>query len=419
MKLGQINKLSRDERGTVAIIFALVATVTIGIAGSAVDFGRAVSQKSKLQAAADAAAIAGARAVAEEAANPEAVATSMFTVNMPGVVPEVSRVGDGIKVTAGASVATTLLGVMGIPKLDVSAGAMAQAAFETVEEPQTASGNVCVLLLDPKKHHSFLVNGSAYVSAPDCEFHVKSTRPNDSAMINSNVHLDIKRTCNAGVTRINGGGHGVVGPVEDNCDAAEDTIAGTLPQPTIGQCKQSENFNGQSANLTPGTYCGDWNFNGNIKTINLAPGVYVLNNSRWNFNAKMYGTDVTFYFNNSNSYLQINGQGAIYIQAPTSGEYKGILMYENPNIAWTSRITVNGGNDAAIKGLIYLPSRDMTWNGGSGLESDQLTMVLNSLILNGNTTWKLQPFDGFPLAAPRTSEGSTTKTLKSVRLHPL
>jgi hypothetical protein len=407
--------LVEDKKGSIAIVFALTATMVLGIIGGAVDFGRALSQRVKLQASVDAAAMAGARALAMEQGDGVTQAGNVFAANFPGVTPQVNVDGGKVSVNAGASVPSHLLQFMGLPTLNVSAAAAAEPSFETVVTPPEPGGDVCILLMDSYKHQSLLVNGSAYTSAPSCEVHVRSTRMNEAAIINSNVHYDVKRICVAGNTRLHGGGNGVVGPIEDNCNTASDPFAGTLPVPAIEACKPSQNFNGRTANLTPGTYCGNWNFNGNIKTINLAPGVYVLKNSRWTFNGKLQGSDVTVYLADSNSYWQLNGQGSINIQAPETGTYAGLLMYEPPGLANLTQITVNGGSNSVISGLVYLPSRDMTWNGNSGVEADKLTMVFNSLLVNGNTTWKVQPFTSRGIQAPG-SGGSTTQRLSSIKL---
>ena len=405
----------KNEDGSIAIVFALTATIVMGVVGGAIDFGRALTERVRLQTSVDAAATAGARAIAMELGDGSTAATNVFNANFQGVVPSVSVSGNRVSVSASVGVPTHLLQLLGLPTLNVSASSAAEPTYETIVEPPEPGGDVCILLMDSYKHQSLLVNGSAYTSAPTCEVHVRSTRTNEAAMINSNVHYDVKRICVAGTTRLHGGSNGVVGPIEDNCNTASDPFAGTLPVPAIGSCKPSQNFNGKTANLTPGTYCGAWNFNGNIKTINLAPGVYVLNNSRWTFNGNLKGSDVTVYLADSNSYWQLNGQGSIDIQAPTTGTYAGLLMYEPPSLSNLTQITVNGGSNSVISGLIYLPSRDMTWNGNSGVEADKLTMVFNSLKVNGNTTWKVEPFTSLGIIAPG-SGGSTTQRLSSIKI---
>ena len=52
---------ARDERGSVAIMFALMTIVVLAVVGGAVDFGRAVLAREKLQSTVDSAALAAAR----------------------------------------------------------------------------------------------------------------------------------------------------------------------------------------------------------------------------------------------------------------------------------------------------------------------------------------------------------------------
>ena len=51
----------RDERGSVAIMFALTTIAVMAVVGGAIDFGRAVLTREKLQTTVDSAALAAAR----------------------------------------------------------------------------------------------------------------------------------------------------------------------------------------------------------------------------------------------------------------------------------------------------------------------------------------------------------------------
>jgi Flp pilus assembly protein TadG len=61
-KLGSTSRaFRRDNKGTVAIIFALTSVVVVSLVGGAVDYGRAVTARDQIQNAVDAAVLAGAR----------------------------------------------------------------------------------------------------------------------------------------------------------------------------------------------------------------------------------------------------------------------------------------------------------------------------------------------------------------------
>lgn len=64
--LTAVDRLNEDRRGAVAIIFALLLVVVCGAAAIALDFGRALSIKTKLQSGLDAAVLAGASVIGSD-----------------------------------------------------------------------------------------------------------------------------------------------------------------------------------------------------------------------------------------------------------------------------------------------------------------------------------------------------------------
>ncbi len=412
-----LRSFGRSEQGAIAILFALTSVIAAGVIGGAIDFGLAFNERLKLQASVDGAAIAGARAIALGQGDPAQSALTSFNTNYNGTTPSVTVGGNYVGVSASVSMPTFFLPLMNLPTLEIAADARAEPAFETVTTPSVAGGNVCILLLD-----SFMVDaldvGSAAttVVAPDCEVHVKSVRTNQAASFHTNGTFDVARSCIEGsYDNTKGANHGVIGPIEPSCTTVDDPYAGTLPVPIAGSCKSTRNLKNSTEYMTPGTYCGTWHFKGGVDTIDMAPGVYVLKNSVWKFNGVMKGSDVTIYLTSSSSYLNTNGQGQIDIQAPTSGTYKGILLYEDYTISALSSMHINGGQQAIVSGLIYLPSRDMKWNGNSAVDSDSLTLVANSLEVTGTTTWRIAPFETFGITAVDTG-GTTEQVLSSIKL---
>ena len=62
-------------------------------------------------------------------------------------------------------------------------------------------------------------------------------------------------------------------------------------------------------------------------------------------------------------------------------------MYEAAGLAKSS-FSMNATNGATMTGLLYLPSRQLTLNSGASVSSNNLTMVLDSLIVN-TVNWTL------------------------------
>lgn len=71
----------RDERGSSAIMFALLAVPIFGVAGAAIDFARGWSARSELQVAADAAALAAASADSRTTSERIDIAAKVFEAN--------------------------------------------------------------------------------------------------------------------------------------------------------------------------------------------------------------------------------------------------------------------------------------------------------------------------------------------------
>jgi hypothetical protein len=121
-------------------------------------------------------------------------------------------------------------------------------------------------------------------------------------------------------------------------------------------------------------------------------GVYcVTNSSLGNYHGQITGANgVTFYMTNPNFQMNFNGNGGLTAAAPTSGTYKGVLMYVHPNVdangnlLCTQNFELHGNGTTDIKGTILAPSAIITLLGNSS------TKALDSQIvgcqINGNGT---------------------------------
>ena len=362
-----------------AVIAALTALPLVMAVGIAVDYSRAASAKADLQEAMDAAVLAGARdastswttiasttLTASLRSKDLTLASTSFTTDTSG-----NYVG-----TASGSVKTTFAGLVAVQTLPVSATATAAV--------KAASEKVCILLLNTTASQALTLNSGATINAPNCQVHVKSTA-NPAAVFNAGTTLSTKKTCIAGANIIdNGGTHP---NVVKSCTTVADPFAGTLPTPASSTCNYSNvNVNGGTYTAQPGVYCGWINLNSSV-TVNFQPGVYVIKGGGVNVNGGTWnGTGVTFYFPDS-SYIQYNGTVKLNLSAPTSGNYANLLMYEAGGLPKSS-FSMNATNGATMTGLIYLPSRGLTLNSGASVASNNLTMVLDTLMVN-TVNWTL------------------------------
>lgn len=128
----------RQIRGTIVVLFAIMAPVVVGAAGMAVDFAGAYLVQQRLAQAIDAAALAGA-AYSSNADQIEQKIRDFFDANYPpeklGATfdPEIKVIGDEIHVGGKARYNTFFLTLIGINNLKVSASTVVQREVQGLE----------------------------------------------------------------------------------------------------------------------------------------------------------------------------------------------------------------------------------------------------------------------------------------------
>ena len=129
----------RSESGGIAILFAVVIAVTIGLVGFAVDSGTAMFQKQQLQATADSAALAAARtefAHGDTAATVDQFIATNWTLKHPGLPATIEEfsVGDGaVKLKLRVETSTTFSKVLGFHNFDLNVYAQANYGVDSIE----------------------------------------------------------------------------------------------------------------------------------------------------------------------------------------------------------------------------------------------------------------------------------------------
>lgn len=122
------HQLCKDEKGSVVIFTAIGLLLLIALAGAGVDFGRQQIVRNKLQAAADAAALAAALAPeGTSTADRETMAIRYYNLNFPSDYLEIARPAPSVAVTAAtvrvsasATIPTSFLGNLGVSSLPIN-----------------------------------------------------------------------------------------------------------------------------------------------------------------------------------------------------------------------------------------------------------------------------------------------------------
>ncbi|MBL8574373.1 MAG: pilus assembly protein [Hyphomicrobiaceae bacterium] len=134
-----VQKMRKDQRGNVAVVFALATLPVLGLMGSAMDYSRATRVRNHLQHAADAAALAGANATDKADAERRTIASNVFNANIKklGDLYDTTFSStpkpDGMSVVASAKVKNHVAAIMGKTYTQVGVDAEALVGTQDLE----------------------------------------------------------------------------------------------------------------------------------------------------------------------------------------------------------------------------------------------------------------------------------------------
>ena len=130
-----VQSFAKNEKGAVAVIFALTAIAVVAMVGGSVDFGRAYSARSKMQSALDSAALAAGAAYQNDPNHNSATALEhgvrFFNASManePGATITTAPIDPASKIvamTASLTVNTPFLSLIGVQNVSLQAAAEA------------------------------------------------------------------------------------------------------------------------------------------------------------------------------------------------------------------------------------------------------------------------------------------------------
>lgn len=391
-----IARLQRSEDGNIAIFFALATIPLIGAAGAAVDFSQANNVKARLQAALDAAVLAGAK---NQTSNWDSVALNTFNSSVVSkgaaiAAPTFTLSDSKYQGAVTASVPTAFLGLLGIASVTVSAHTIAMG-------PTVATG-ACLLALDPGKPLSdqgIQFNGSPSVNMAGCT-------------IRSNTSLSCSGNSIGTVASIAAGSASGCTNPKSNSYITPDIYA-SLASNITAACGGSKLGATWSPGNSPppasmktvskGSYteyhiCGDLNLSGRGSLFGNAPSsdsVIIIENGSVTLadNASVSAMRTAFVLTGDNSaassinFPNGNGQSATLSMSPptdTTNPWHGMALYQDPSL--TNGIDDNWGPGATliVDGVIYLPKSNVTMKGvGTSNSVGCTVLVVGTFTTNG------------------------------------
>lgn len=403
-----------SEKGQALILVTFGIIALIGFTALAIDGGRAFEEKRHAQNAADTAALAGALAYSRgenivTTAEARALSngydddgtsndvTVTVTNTAPGVCPS-GVSGKEIKVDIATTIDTTFTRVLGRNTMSSTVTATSRSCDSNYGSP--FFGNAIVSLapsgtgFDAHGTPDFLITGggifvnSSSSSAATCGGSAGVSAP--------------------GVTAVGGTGMGgcYTGPTPSTgaTQFSYADYAGLFPrQPT---CNGTAYKSGSKWYPQSGADGSKVAWSG---SMDFAPGLYCVTNSPGPFHGEISGSEVTFYITSSNFSMKFNGGGNMTAQAPTSGEYKGVLMYLAPQVSNgvllnTQALDMRGNGTGTVRGSIIAPSADVTMFGNSGTGAINSQVIAYQVDSGGNAdiVVAFQAGDNYQVSVPPT-----------------
>jgi len=368
---------------------ALGMSTVFGSAALGVDMSYLYVLRNQLQQAADAAAMAGASELPDDDAA-RATAIEYAEKNLPlathGMVLAAADVEIGhwdpaarsftpdslpnnaLRATArrskanGNAVALFFGRALGIADTDIAAAAIASQVGEAT----------CLLALDPGASEALALHGDAAIDLTGCGVQVNSA--DGSALATSgNATVEADHICVAGAY---GGAEGSYDPTPlTACDALADPLAALEPPSFAGCDYIGAVYDGESATLAPGIYCGGLHIL-NASDIELGPGVYVIRDGALTVDggSALSGTGVALYLTGSGATLALAASSTIDLTAPASGPLAGVVVFQDRDEGGVHHLDSDG--IGRLEGIVYLPGGDLHAAGSASLQGASACTVL-------------------------------------------
>lgn len=395
--------LPRDDRGQAIVLVAITILGMVMAVGLAIDSGQLYGRRVSAQEAADSAAFAGATVLYQKGcpwitctSTEVSVATSAATsdATLNGYATNVPTSNTTVTVTSppssGSFSGNTLCVQVAISTPVKTTLVPQTEAFTTVKATGTAcaaafNAGYAMMSTDSNCDSKALIeqsNGSLAISGGNLQINSCST---SAGYAQGSIKID------AGYGAYIVGGASPwpsvsPGTTTTNTDSVQaDPFAGTPGPPITGLTDQS--CTGPA--LSPGIYQCMVN-NG---TYTMTPGYYIFegHNHGISFSggSALTGTGVLIYLTQDSlgdcATFSMSGQSTVDLTAPTSGPYKGLLIYQDPRCTGTIEI---GGNSSvgSLSGSIYAPTGTVAANGNPASFTMTQVIAYQESIQNGNFT---------------------------------
>jgi Flp pilus assembly protein TadG len=403
-------KLWNDERGNSLILAAAAMPLLIGSAGLATDTIQWALWKRQLQRAADSAAIAGvydrfanegATTNTDEAVDHDLELNQHTNIELQAGYPQVTYPAD-----AGNNKNQVRV-VLAVKRPLSFSGMFMEDAPLIITTAQAAavqnSGEFCVLSLQDNSKTGIQATGNNSI-VMDCGMMTNSTATNAAAGQGSATVTATTLAASGGIQQSN---NWDIGSYQPYSPALEDPYAALEPDSNdTSTCSNSPpaltvNNTNDGLEVSGGACYSSISIQSN-RTLTLKDGVYFIHGGSVNIQGLLNLTNATLILSNKDlgattatvGSLDANASGQINATAPTTGKWAGMAIYQDRraydsaptgNITASSPNKINGNSTNKIRGVVYFPNQQLTYNGTGTGTATCTQFVAKRLYWSGNS----------------------------------
>lgn len=350
----RLRNVIRDRRGNVAVAFAFALLPLVGGAGMALDYSIMAQQRSRMQFAADTAALRAARELLLAPTGTNYIATLARNYAQSTLSQTFSREANvvvGANVVEANSAVHVTIAATYKPLFPVILKNTANLSVQAVA--RSAGYPICALALDDSAPGTINLQANARLTAQKCSVYSNSTSGQGLQAVQSAV-LSAGMICTAG-GKVGSNANFNPIPLTD-CPAIPDPLA-SRALPPVGPCTTlGQVIDGLTVTLSPGAYCDGLRIT-NGANVTLSPGVYVIKNGPLivEKGATLRGINAGLFLTGERATIQFESDTTIGLTAPTNGPLAGILLFEDPATSRLHQHKILSDNAPVLLGTIYLP----------------------------------------------------------------
>lgn len=397
--LRAFRKLWKDDRGNILVIFGAALPLLVGAAGLANDTIQWTLWKRQLQRAADSAAIAGVydrEAAAGSTAGTTDAVTHDLTLNqhtwmaLKTGYPQVTFPAASGVMRYQVRVSLAIQQRLPFSSMFLSTAPTIVANATAASIP--AGGDACIEALDPNAVTGVNFNGNAAIYMPDCDIFSNSAGTNSAIAKGSS---DVTANSVGSVGGIQESNNFHVTAYRPYSPPMEDPFADVTPDPSKMNCGSGNVVLDENTDFSKlnGVNCFSSLSVKPNSTLVVPPnfGPIYLNGGGVDFKGNFTCTGCTIVMTNKDAASPIgnittNATANINITAPTSGDFKGLAIYQDRRATDCSNCNkINGNSLSVITGGIYFPTQELQYNGTGNTVATCTMFVSKRVTFIGNS----------------------------------